>query len=249
MAQAALSGNINTVGLLELLRIPMTTKRNGTLIVICADPDAADVEARFRYEGGTLVAGALGELTGEAALRRMLTWSEGEFEFLADATFDGPNDPNLHRAALTELKAWYSARTGGSATSIAPPTANKPAPASSVVAPRGAASPSALSRYQPARPQVTPPPPPSSALGSGVLDTRGNLREAMGQLSPRDGALIFAGLQVGAAIGRDMGLGNPTAIEMRGKGARWLAASVRGDAAVAIACPPDTDMAEELARR
>lgn len=282
MAQASLSGNINAVGLLELLRIPMTTKRTGTLIVICQDDDVVDAEARFQYDSGTLVSGSLGALTGEDALRRMLTWRDGEFEFIPDTELEGERDPRLHPVVLSELKNWYSARAGVSSSSSSgsrPATttaASTSAPTpSSPVAPAAAAPPastqrlapvrqpggpvSALPRYQQPR-AATPPPaavtpapapaaPISSALGGGTLDTRGNLRDVSGQLSPRDGALVFAALQLGAAIGKDMGVGNPNEIEIRGKGARWLAAGVRGESAAVVACPPDTDLIDELSRR
>jgi hypothetical protein len=276
MAQASLSGNINAVGLLELLRIPMTTKRTGTLIVICEDDDVVDAEARFQYDNGTLVTGSLGPLTGEDALRRMLTWRDGEFEFIPDTQFEGERDPRLHPVVLAELKSWYSARAGVSSSSssgsrpAATASTSSPAVATSAVAPPAAATAppasaqrlapvrqpagpvSALPRYQQPRvatPAPAPAAPISSALGAGTLDTRGNLRDVSGQLSPRDGALVFAALQVGAAIGKDMGVGNPNEIEIRGKGARWLAAVVRGESAAVVACPPDTDLTEELARR
>ncbi len=265
MGTAALSGNINAVGLLELMRIPMTTKRTGTLIVICEDADAVDAEARFQYDNGMLVSGSLGALTGEEALRRMLTWRDGEFEFIADAPFEGERDPRLHPVVLSELKNWYAARAGVSASAAGSRPAGSPSPSAPAMAPTSARAPvakppsgpvSAIPRYQPAR-AATPPPAPvsapsapiSSALGGGILDTRGNLRDVSGQLSPRDGALVFAALQIGAAIGKDMGVGNPHSIEIRGKGPRWLAAAVRGEAAVVVACPPDTDLTDELARR
>lgn len=268
MAQASLSGNINAVGLLELLRIPMTTKRTGTLIVICEDADAVDAEARFRYDNGTLVSGSLGAFTGEDALRRMLAWRDGEFEFLPDTPFEGERDARLHPVVLGELKKWYSARAGVSSSSTSgsrPATTSSPSPAAPTaqtppqtaqrLAPIRQPAVSAIPRYQ--QPRVATPPPAavapaapiSSALGAGTLDTRGNLRDVSGQLSPRDGALVFAALQVGAMIGKDMGVGNPNAIEIRGKGPRWLAAAVRGETAVVLACPPDTDLTDELSRR
>jgi hypothetical protein len=275
MAQASLSGNINAVGLLELLRIPMTTKRTGTLIVICEDADVVDAEARFQYDTGTLVSGSLGALTGEDALRRMLTWRDGEFEFIPDTPFEGERDARLHPVVLGELKSWYSARAGASAssasgsrpaataaTSASPTTSAAPGSAPRMPPVRQPAGPvSAIPRYQTPRIATPPPAAPvastplpaaassSSVLGAGTLDTRGNLREVSGQLSPRDGALVFAALQLGAAIGKDMGVGNPSEIEIRGKGPRWLAAAVRGETAAVVACPPDTDLPEELARR
>jgi hypothetical protein len=207
----------------------------------------------------------------------MLTWRDGEFEFIPDTPFEGERDARLHPVVLSELKSWYSARAGVSASSgsgsrpatttaassssssataaAAPP----PASAQRLAPVRNPAGPvSALPRYQ--QPRVaTPPPaapvasapaaPTSSALGAGTLDTRGNLREVSGQLSPRDGALVFAALQLGAAIGKDMGVGNPNEIEIRGKGQRWLAAAVRGETAAVVACPPDTDLIDELTRR
>jgi hypothetical protein len=273
MAQAALSGNINTVGLLELLRIPMTTKRTGTLIVICEDADAVDAEARFQYANGQLVSGVLGELRGEAALRKLLSWHDGEFEFIPDTELEGPVDPRLHPVVLAELKSWYAARAGAAAqgaassrdgaASVARPPASQSAPRSTPLRPASASGPISalggprLSQPGVSRPAPTPAPAPapaplgrpSSVVGSGLIDTRGNMRDVAGQLSPRDGALAFAALQLGAGIGKDLGLGNPNGIEIRGKRDRWIAASVRGEVAIVIVCPPDSDLSDELARR
>ena len=126
MAQAALSGNINAVGLLELLRIPMTTKRTGTLIVVCHDADADEVEARFDYTDGTLVSGVLGELRGEPALRRVLAWKDGEFEFIPDLGGAGPTDEGLHAIALAELRGWYAARSAAARPSTQPTAPEAP---------------------------------------------------------------------------------------------------------------------------
>jgi hypothetical protein len=257
MGQSALSGNINAVGLLELLRIPMTTKRTGTLIVVCADPDADDVEARFEYADGSLVAGSLGPLTGEDALRRMLTWKDGEFEFIPDTVLAAPLDERLHSIVLTELKSWYAARSA----SRNPSSGSRPSSSVRQIAARSSPQPPAVAPPHPAlrAPPLAPPVaalspapapsvPPSSTLGAGSLDARGNLRDATGQLNARDGAVVFAALQLAAVIGKDMGVGAPKGVEIRGKGERWLAAAVRGDSAKVVACVPDADPSEELER-
>lgn len=269
MAQAALSGNINAVGLLELLRIPMTTKRTGTLIVICEDADAVDAEARFEYANGQLVSGVLGELRGEGALRKLLTWHDGEFEFIPDTQHEGPIDTRLHPVVLAELKSWYAARAGA----VQGANSSRNGPSSGAARETPAPAPAAAPRASPARPTsgpisalggprvsqpyaprapAAPQAPaqrPSSAVGAGAIDARGNLRDVGGQLSPRDGALAFAALQLGAAIGKELGVGNPQAIEIRGKGDRWIGAAVRGETAVVVVCPPDSDLGDELSRR
>lgn len=244
MGEAALSGSLSTVGLFDLLRIPMTTGRTGTLIVVNGDPDAVDPEARLHYREGTLVAGTLGGSSGEQALREMLGWRDGYFEFLADTEPPERIDPRLHAAALTEIKNWYAAKTSSrpAAVANARPALHLTPRTTTATIPRPEVIPAAL------RAVPTPKPPRSSAIGSGVLDARANLSEVSGTLSPKDGAVAFASLQVAAQIGKDMVIGAPLSIEVRAHGDRWLGAATRGDGAVVVVCPKDTALDEELAK-
>lgn len=242
MGEAALSGSLSTVGLFDLLRIPMTTGRTGTLIVVSEDPDVADPEARLHYREGTLVAGTLGHRSGEQALRDMIGWKEGYFEFLADTEPPERIDPRLHAVALTEIKNWYAAKTGRpAAVANARPALHLTPRTTTATIPRPEMIPAAL------RAVPTPKPPKTNAIGSGVLDARANLSDVTGTLSPKDGAIAFASLQVAAAIGKDMGVGAPASIEVRARGERWLAAATRGDGAFVVVCPKDTALDEELA--
>lgn len=252
MGDAALSGNLNTVGLLELLRIPMTTERTGTLIVVNADPDADEAEARFHYREGTLVAGALGSATGEEALRRVLGWKDGFFEFLADTEPPDAIDPRLHALAMSEIKSWYTARTSSRPGPVtarspnhtpAPPRPSYTAPTLLGAVPRAEPRPTPLRAVPVAKGR------PSVAIGSGTLDARGNVSDVTGTLGPKDGALGFAALQLAAAIGKELSLAGAQSVELRGKGDRWLGAATRGESSIVLVCPRDADLRDELARK
>lgn len=247
MGEAALSGNLSAVGLLELLRIPMTTGRTGTLIVVNSDPDVPDAEGRLHYRDGTLVAGSLGGSVGEEALRRMIGWKDGYFEFLADTAPPESIDPRLHSAALTEIKNWYTTRT----SSVRAAAAGSGASPQAIQVPRASPPASPKPELRPTPLRAVPPPKarPSAAIGSGYLDARGNLAQTVGTLTPRDGALAFAALQLAAAIGKEMVLGAPQSVEVRARGERWLGALAREDSSVVVVCPPETDLADELSRK
>ncbi|MBI2392214.1 MAG: DUF4388 domain-containing protein [Deltaproteobacteria bacterium] len=253
MGEAALSGNLNAVGLLELLRIPMTTGRTGTLIVVNSDADADEAEARFYYREGTLVAGALGSATGEEALRRVIGWKDGFFEFLADTTPPDEVDPRLHALAMSEIKNWYTARTSsrpGPVTARSAPNHTPAPPRPSYTAPTLLGSvPRAEPRPMPLRAVPVPKGRPSAAIGSATLDARGNVSEVTGTLGTRDGALGFAALQLSAAIGKELSLAGAQSVEIRGKGERWLGAATRGESSIVLVCPPDADLRDELARK
>lgn len=247
MGEAALSGSLETVGLFDLLRIPMSTARTGTLIVVNSDHDVPDPEARLHYRDGSLVWVTIGETHGEHALRTLIGWKDGVFEFLADTPPPERIDPRLHALALTEIKNWYAAKT-----SSRPAVANGRSSPALHLTPR----PGSISRPEmiPAALRAVPraearPEPRGSTIGSGALDARANLSEVTGTLLPKDGAIAFASLQVAAAIGKDLAMGAPVSIELHGRGERWLGAAVRGDGAVLVVCPPDAHVAEELARK
>jgi len=242
MGEAALSGSLSAVGLLELLRLPMTTGRTGMLIVVNSDPEVADAEARLHYREGTLVAGAVGNSSGEAALRRILGWKDGYFEFLGDTPMPERVDAHLHSVALTEIKNWYAARTS-SRPAAAVASGSSPA----LQIPR--ATPKPEIRPTPLRAVPAPKGRPSAASGSALVDARGNLADVVGQVSPKDGALAFAALQLATAIGKEMVMGAPQSVEVRAKKDHWLGAAVRGDTAFVVICPPESDLTDELSRK
>lgn len=256
MGEAALSGNLSAVGLFDLLRIPMTTARTGTLIVVNSDPEVAEPEARLYYREGTLIAGTLGRHQGEQALRGLLGWKEGFFEFLADTEPPEHGDPNLHAVALAEIKAWYASKTSNRPALTGNRSSN-PAVQVQAQVPRSSSPgisrpevvPAAL-RALPQQPQQPQQPKarPTTATGSAALDARANLSDVVGVFSPKDGALAFAALQLATTIGKDMVMGAPRTIEVHAK-EKWLGAAPLPDGAVVVVCPPDSPIAEELARR
>lgn len=88
-----IGGPIEEVGTASLIQMFAGFATRGTLILI------HDVEeATIAFEEGQLLHASVGEVTGIKALKRVLTWHDGEFEFRANV--DGV--PEDHKPALLE---------------------------------------------------------------------------------------------------------------------------------------------------
>jgi predicted regulator of Ras-like GTPase activity (Roadblock/LC7/MglB family) len=96
----ALKGTLADMAIIDLIQFPHVGRKTGHLIV-----NGANGEARLFYESGSLVHATMGNLSGMEALVRVVDWSEGEFEFLADLPPEIKSiELDLHRAVMQALK-------------------------------------------------------------------------------------------------------------------------------------------------
>jgi hypothetical protein len=96
----ALKGTLKDMPIIDLVQFPHSGRKTGNLII-----SGTDAEARLSYENGSLVHATLGDLSGMAALVRIVDWDEGTFEFVPDAEPEARSiDLDLHRAVMQALK-------------------------------------------------------------------------------------------------------------------------------------------------
>jgi hypothetical protein len=108
---ATLTGRIEAIGMLELLRVPVTNESTGKLVIF-----DERLDAELFYREGRLLHATSGGRSGSAALCRVLSWSAGEFEFIAGAEARGADglqleSYGLHEELLACIKQWYAMRT------------------------------------------------------------------------------------------------------------------------------------------
>ncbi len=96
----ALKGTLKDMPIIDLVQFPHSGRKTGHLIV-----SGTGGEARLSYENGSLVHATLGDLSGMAALVRIVDWDEGTFEFVPDLEPEARSiDLDLHRAVMQALK-------------------------------------------------------------------------------------------------------------------------------------------------
>ncbi len=95
-----ITGDISTLGAPEIIRMFGTTAERGTLTL-----RQGQREGIIGFEGGLLRYVRLGIMTGMKALLRLLTWTEGSFEFHARLDpIDQPEPPLPLEAALLDAQ-------------------------------------------------------------------------------------------------------------------------------------------------
>ncbi|MBN2527539.1 MAG: DUF4388 domain-containing protein [Deltaproteobacteria bacterium] len=79
----ALSGTLKDLGIVDLIRFPVSAHKTGELII--TTPSA---NARLYYSHGELRHVVCGDAKGMAAMVELVDWSDGSFEFRQDVTSD-----------------------------------------------------------------------------------------------------------------------------------------------------------------
>lgn len=77
----ALTGTLNDLGIVDLVQLPVASKKTGVLIVA-----GVEHEARLFYDRGALQHIVCGEDQGLEGMVRLMGWVEGEFEFRPGVT-------------------------------------------------------------------------------------------------------------------------------------------------------------------
>jgi Tfp pilus assembly protein PilZ len=96
-----ISGTIEELGIANLIQMLGKFSRAGTL-TLRSGPE----EGALSFEGGALRACRIGSLAGVKALARLLSWSEGTFEFHAEIdALDGAGEPVALEGALLAAAA------------------------------------------------------------------------------------------------------------------------------------------------
>jgi hypothetical protein len=107
-----LNGRIEAIGVFDLLRVAVTQKSTGKLL-LCNE----EHHVELYYEGGSLVQARSDDKRGMKALLLAMSMSEGEFEYVSDsALLDERVDGRLHDTMMLAITEHYrelvSARRG-----------------------------------------------------------------------------------------------------------------------------------------
>jgi predicted regulator of Ras-like GTPase activity (Roadblock/LC7/MglB family) len=244
---STLTGRIEAIGILELLRVPITNGNTGRLVVY--DDDQA---AELFYAEGQLVQARAGSLSASECLCQVMRWSRGEFEFFDEQAIEvAQRASHLHEELLTEIKAWYAervARRTASGTMLAAaPVTSPPAHAGgSGKWPKAQLAPTAsCESVPPVRPthhsRTVPKAPPCAALGTAMVDKRGNIVEHSGAFDDQNAALAALAYNLGTTIGQKLCAGSLRAIELKGGDDKWLFVKPRADSLATAQVLPNTD--------
>ncbi len=96
----ALTGTLADIGIVDLIQFPNKSRKTGELTI-----SYEQNKAQLYYKEGSLVHAAAGNLYGIDALVELVSWTEGNFEFLVDVVNDVQTlDIDFHRALMTALK-------------------------------------------------------------------------------------------------------------------------------------------------
>ncbi|HHL40899.1 MAG TPA: DUF4388 domain-containing protein [Deltaproteobacteria bacterium] len=232
-----LQGTVEAVGITELLRIPITSRRTGELLVATQEN-----EGRLIYDSGRLVSATMDALSGSEALSEILRWDEGVFEFREGVRpGGGERDPRLNNILIDELKKWYASRITAREAGSAAPDVNA-AVHDNIVPLNG------RPRQVPAEETSAAAPPCGETLGAARLDRRGNAITKRGDFTQRDGAMAAIAHQYLSPLSEELGLGPVRTITIEGSTGRSLGVAFEGEELLAVTARQGADMEEQVER-
>lgn len=89
-------GRLEEMGLLDLMQVIEVSRRSGALVI-----EHQSHQAKMWFKDGVVHDAELKGLSGESALKRLLTWEFGQYEF----DFQGGERPNEINRSLEEIKS------------------------------------------------------------------------------------------------------------------------------------------------
>ncbi|MGC4065652.1 MAG: DUF4388 domain-containing protein [Polyangiaceae bacterium] len=165
-----LNGRIEAIGVFDLLRVAVTQKSTGKLL-LCNEEHLVELY----YESGSLVQARSNDKRGMKALLLAMSMSEGEFEYVSDQILPGERiDGRLHDTMMLAITEHYRELVSARRSDSGQPPAHRGSGVHRVGTQREASQEQAAARLC------------RGELGRGVVDSAGRTQATVGAIEDVD---------------------------------------------------------------